>query len=333
MGTYVLRRLLYALPVLAGISVFTFAFLHVSGDPCTAILGERYTPARCEEVRLRYGLDQPFVVQYVRYVRRVLSGDLGRSILTKRPVGSELREHFPATVELSLAAMTIAILVGIPLGTAAAAHHNSALDLGAMVVALVGVSMPVFWLGLMLIYVFAFQFGWFPTSGRISIDSALQTRTNFVLLDSLLSGDLTAMLDALHHLALPAIALSTIPAAFIARITRSGMLDVLGQDYVRTARAKGLAERAVVLRHALRNALLPVVTVIGLQIGFLLAGAVLTETIFAWPGVGRWVVHAIQANDIPVVQAGVLVFATVFVLVNLAVDVSYAWLDPRIRFQ
>lgn len=332
MSSYIVRRILYTIPVLFGISLFTFAFLRVTGDPCAALLGERYTTARCDEIRTRYGLDQPLVMQYGRYVQSVLSGDLGRSILTKRPVASELGDYFPATVELALAAMSIAVLVGVPLGVIAAARHNSVLDLAAMVVALVGVSMPVFWLGLMLVYVLAFRMGLFPTSGRLAFDVELHSVTNLYVLDSLLTGNWPVLRDALHHLALPALALSTIPSAFIARITRSAMLDVLSTDYVRTARAKGLSERAVIARHALANALLPVVTIIGLQAGFLLAGAVLTETIFAWPGMGRWVVNAISANDVPVVQAGVLVFATVFVLVNLVVDISYAYLDPRIRY-
>jgi peptide/nickel transport system permease protein len=229
--------------------------------------------------------------------------------------------------------MTLAVLVGVPLGVAAAWRHNSVLDLGSMVVALVGVSMPVFWLGLMMIYLFAFRLEWFPTGGRLGPGVEIETVTNLYVLDSILTSNWAALRDALHHLALPAIALSSIPTAIIARITRSAMLDVLGQDYIRTARAKGLRERVVVGRHALANALLPVVTVVGLQTGFLLSGAVLTETIFAWPGMGRWVVTAISSNDVPVVQGGVLVFATVFVLANLLVDLSYGWLDPRIRLQ
>lgn len=332
MTTFIARRVLLTIPVFFGITLITFMFLKVTGDPCTALLGERYTPARCAEIRARYGLDQHPVEQYARYLRTTFGGDLGRSILTKRPVQSELAEVFPATVELALAAMAIAVLVGIPLGILAAARHNTGVDLGAMVVALVGVSMPVFWLGLMLLYVFAFQLGWFPIGGRLSPGMQLDSVTGFYLVDAILTGNGAAFRDALHHLVLPALALSTIPAAIIARITRSAMLDVLGQDYVRTARAKGLGERAVILRHALANAMLPVVTVIGLQTGFLLSGAVLTETIFSWPGVGRWVVQGISSNNVPVVQAGVLVFALVFVIVNLLVDLSYAWLDPRIRF-
>jgi peptide/nickel transport system permease protein len=332
MTAFIIRRLLLTIPVLFGITLVTFAFLKVTGDPCAALLGERYTPARCVEIRIQYGLDQPPWVQYGRYVGTTLSGDLGRSILTRRPITSEIRIVFPATVELALTAMIIAVFAGIPLGVLSAARHNSKTDLGSMVVALVGVSMPVFWLGLMLIYIFAFKLGWFPTGGRLSSGIDLEVTTGLYLVDSLLSYNWDAFWDALHHLILPAIALATIPLAITARITRSAMLDVLGQDYIRTARAKGLTEQVVVRRHALANAMLPVVTVVGLQVGFLLAGAVLTETIFAWPGMGRWIVSAISANDVPVVQAGVLIFASVFVLVNLVVDISYAWLDPRIRY-
>ncbi len=300
--------------------------------PCAALLGERYTAQRCEEITERYGLNDHPIVQYRRYLGLTLSGDLGNSILTKRPVTGELLRVFPATAELALAAMLFAVIAGIPLGVIAAARHNSSVDLGAMIFALIGVSMPVFWLGLMLVYVLAFKLGWFPTHGRLSSGVELETITNLYVVDSLLTGNMAALRDSLHHIALPAFALSTIPAAIIARITRSAMLEALGQDYVRTAHAKGLSEFRVVSRHALSNALLPVVTVIGLQTGFLLSGAVLTETIFAWPGMGRWIVSAISANDTPVVLGGVLVFATVFVLINLVVDVSYAWLDPRIRY-
>jgi peptide/nickel transport system permease protein len=335
MLTYILRRLLMTLPVLFGISLVTFSFMKITGDkggPCAALLGERYTQARCEEIKERYGLDDHPVIQYQRYLQTTLSGDLGRSILTKRPVANELKNVLPATIELSAAAMLLAIVVGIPLGVIAAARHNTVFDLGAMVVALIGVSMPVFWLGLMMIYILAFTLGWFPTSGRLSSGIAIDNVTGMYVIDSLLAGDIKAFKDVLHHLALPALALSTIPSAIIARITRSAMLDALGQDYVRTARAKGLRELVVVGKHALANAMLPVVTVIGLQTGFLLSGAVLTETIFAWPGMGRWIVSAISANDTPVVQGGVLVFASIFVIINLLVDISYVWLDPRIRY-
>ncbi len=339
MISYAVRRILLAVPVLIGISVVTFAFLQVTGDPCSALLGERYTQERCDEIYERYGLNDNVVVRYVRYVDSLLHGDLGRSITSKRPVTKELAERFPATVELALAAMLLAVLASIPLGVIAAARHNSPIDLGAMVAALVGVSMPVFWLGLMLAWLFGYKLGWFPTNGRLTagvtppdvVAFGRDVSTGLYVLDSILSRDTATLKDALYHLFLPALALSTIPAAIIARITRSSMLDVLHQDYVRTARAKGLAEKAVVGRHALANAMLPVVTVVGLQLGFLLSGAVLTETIFSWPGMGQWVVDAIPANDIPVVQSAVLVFALVFVGVNLVVDLSYSWLDPRLR--
>lgn len=332
---FISRRLLAALPVLLGISLLTFGFLKLTGAKggiCAAILGERYTEERCQLIKERYGWDAPVPVQYARYLGRTLSGDLGSSMVTRRAVLAELRERFPATVELSLVAMLLAVLVGVPLGILAAARHNSWLDLGAMMAALGGVSMPVFWLGLMLIYVLAVRLDLFPTSGRLSSGVSFPLRSHLYVVDSLLAGNWRAFVDVLHHLCLPALALSTIPASIIARIARSAMLDVLGQDYIRTARAKGLSERVVILRHGLANALLPVVTVIGLQTGYLLSGAVLTETIFAWPGVGSWMVTAIGSNDLPVVQGGVLIFALVFVLINLMVDISYAWLDPRIRY-
>jgi peptide/nickel transport system permease protein len=333
MLSYILRRVLYTVPVIIGITLVTFLLLMATGDPCVAILGDHYSEERCEEVRERYGLDQPVLLQYANYLGRLVQGDLGASIRTKRPVTTEMAEVFPATVELALAAMWLAVLVGIPLGLLAAARHNSATDLGAMVLAMLGVSMPVFWLGLMLAYVFGYRLDLFPISGRLSTGVQIEVITGLYLVDSVVAANWVAFKDALHHLVLPAVALSTIPAAIIARITRSSMLDVLGQDYIRTARAKGLPERVVVLRHALANAMLPVVTVVGLQVGFLLSGAVLTETIFAWPGMGRWVILGIPAHDIPVVQGGVLHFALVFVGVNLLVDISYAFLDPRIHYQ
>jgi peptide/nickel transport system permease protein len=252
--------------------------------------------------------------------------------MTRSPVTSELRLFFPATIELALAAMIIAVLVGLPLGALAGYRHNTFVDLTTMFGSLIGVSMPIFWLALMLLWVFGLKLDWFPTTGRIDTDAELRTITNLYVVDSILTLNGEALISALHHLALPAFALSTIPTAFIARITRSAMLDVLGEDYIRTARSKGLSERLVVARHALGNAMLPVLTVIGLQTGSLLAGAILTETIFAWPGIGRWIVNAIVARNFPVVQAGVLVFALVFVLVNLIVDISYVWIDPRIKY-
>jgi peptide/nickel transport system permease protein len=307
--------------------------LLLTGDPTGAIAGEHATPELRAAIRERYGLDDPVYIQYGRFLSLIFQGELGTSIMTKIPVMTELKQFMPATVELAMAAMTIAVIVGIPLGVIAAYRHNSFIDLNTTVLALVGVSMPIFWLALMLLWVFGLKLSWFPTTGRIDTSIELNTITNLYVLDSILTLNFEALKSSLHHLALPAIALATIPTAFIARITRSSMLDVLNAEYIRTARAKGVWEFTVVNRHALKNAMLPVITVIGLQTGFLLAGAILTETIFAWPGMGRWVTNAIVARNFPVVQAGVLVFALIFVFVNIIVDISYAWFDPRIRYQ
>jgi peptide/nickel transport system permease protein len=333
MTRYILRRLILLIPVILGVTFFAYAMLLATGDPTSALAGEHATPEMREAVRERLGLNDPLPIQYGRFLLRIVQGDLGRSIMTRTPVTTELRQFFPATIELAMAAMLIAVVVGVPLGAVAGYRHNTYVDLGTMFGSLVGVSMPIFWLALMLLWVFGLKLGWFPTTGRIDSDVGLRTITNLYVLDSLLTGNFPALISSLHHLALPALALATIPTAFIARITRSAMLDVLGEDYIRTARSKGLRERVVIARHSLKNAMLPVVTVIGLQTGFLLAGAILTETIFAWPGMGRWIVNAIVARNFPVVQAGVLVFALIFVVVNLLVDVSYAWLDPRIHYE
>lgn len=332
MAQYVIRRLLLAIPVLFGVTFIAYSMLLMTGDPTAALAGEHATPELRAALRERLGLDDPLPIQYGRFLMRLAEGDLGTSIMTRSPVASELKLFFPATIELALSAIILAILVGIPLGMLAGYYHNTFIDLGTTFGALVGVSMPIFWLGLMLLWVFGLRLGWFPTTGRIGSGVELERITNFYIIDSLLTSNVPALLSALHHLALPAFALATIPTAFIARITRSAMLEVLGEDYIRTARAKGLRERLVVSRHALKNAMLPVVTVIGLQIGLLLAGAILTETIFAWPGMGRWIVNAIVARNFPVVQTGVLVFALIFVAVNLVVDISYAWFNPRIRY-
>jgi len=333
MTQYIIRRLLLAIPVIIGVTFVAYAMLLFTGDPTTALVGERATPELQALIRERYGLDDPIYIQYGRFLSLIVQGDLGINIFTKIPVMAELRQFFPATLELALTAMTIAVIVGIPLGVIAAYRHNSFIDLNTTILALVGVSMPIFWLALMLLWVFGLKLDWFPTSGRIDPSVELNTITNLYVLDSILTLNFEALKSSLHHLALPAIALATIPTAFIARITRSSMLDVLNAEYVRTARAKGVLEFTVVNRHALKNAMLPVITVIGLQTGFLLGGAILTETIFAWPGMGRWVTNAIVARNFPVVQAGVFVFALIFVFVNIIVDISYAWFDPRIRFQ
>jgi peptide/nickel transport system permease protein len=333
MSQYILRRLLLAVPVIIGVTFVAYAMLLMTGDPTSALAGEHATPELRAAIRERYGLDDPIYIQYWRFISQLVEGDLGTSIMTKTPVLVELKQFFPATVELALAAMTIAVIFGIPLGVIAAYRHNTFVDLNTTILALIGVSMPIFWLALMLLWIFGLKLDWFPTTGRIDSSIELNTITNLYVLDSILTLNLEALISSLHHIALPAIALATIPTAFIARITRSSMLDVLNAEYIRTARAKGVLEFTVVNRHGLKNAMLPVITVIGLQTGFLLAGAILTETIFAWPGMGRWIVNAIVSRNFPVVQAGVLVFALIFVFVNISVDISYAWFDPRIRYQ
>jgi len=264
---------------------------------------------------------------------KVLRGDLGRSILSKRPISDEIRVRFPATIELSICALAVALVVGVPAGMISATRRNSIFDNVAMVGSLLGISMPIFWLGLMLNWLFAVQLGWLPSVTRLDAAIELQRITNLLILDSLLTGNAEALLNAVQHLILPAIALGTIPMAIIARMTRSAMLEVLEQDYVRTARAKGLKERVVITRHALKNALLPVITIVGLQVGVLLSGAVLTETIFAWPGIGRWLYLSILSRDYPIVQGMALFITVLFLLVNLLVDVSYALVDPRIRYE
>jgi len=332
MTQYLIRRLILAVPVLLGVTFFAYSMVLLSGDPAAALAGQHLTPEIREAVREKLGLDDPLPVQYVRFLGRLVQGDLGTSVTSRIPVAVELRLFLPATIELALYAMAIAIVVGVPLGIIAAYKHNSVTDLGTTFGSLVGVSMPIFWLALMMLWIFGLKLGWFPTGGRIDRSVDLQVITNIYTIDSIITLNFPALLSTLHHLTLPAIALATIPTAFITRITRSAMLDVLGENYVRTARAKGLEEKSVVSRHALKNAMLPVITVIGLQMGLLMTGAILTETIFAWPGMGRWVVNGIVARNFPVVQTGVMVFALIFVFVNLVVDVSYGWFNPRIRY-
>jgi ABC-type dipeptide/oligopeptide/nickel transport system permease component len=357
MTTYILRRILLSIPVLFGILFATFTLGRlIPGDPCRAILGEKATDAVCDEFIHRHGLDKPILVQFGYYVNEVAHGDFGRSFRFSKPVTELLIERLPITVELSIAALFVSILVGVPLGIISAIKHNTWVDVLTMLWANTGVSMPVFWLGLMLAYIFAlalkdtpFQL---PPSGRLSpglittpfyeiwnlrlaSGSVLHTIFDFVsrmnILNGLLSTDFALVKDAVVHLILPALALGTIPMALIARMTRSAMLEVLGQDYIRTARAKGLKQRVVVMKHAFRNALLPLVTVIGLSLGGLLGGAVLTETVFNLSGVGRILYDSITARDYGIVQAFTVVIAIFFVILNLIVDISYAYLDPRIR--
>lgn len=330
---YSARRLSSLVPVLIGLSLVVFAFVRaLPGGPAEALLGERANPTSRAQLERQLGLDQPLHVQYVGYLRTVARGDLGVSVRSRRPVLDELQERFPATVELSVAAMLFAVGAGIPLGFIAAKRAQGLLDHSSLAASLIGISFPVFFLALMLKYVFAVRLGWLPSIGRLDVTRSLAHPTNLYLLDALLAGDLGAFVDALRHLVLPAIALGTIPLAIIARITRAATLDVLNEDYVRTARAKGLASLIVDRRHILANALLPVATVIGLQTGLLLTGAVLTETVFAWPGVGSWILDAIRFRDYAVLQAGILFFVMVVVVINLLVDLSYALLNPRIRY-
>ncbi len=335
MWLYLAKRCLGLIPVVLGITLFVFLLLHlIPGDPAIVLLGERATPEQVIALRQQLGLEQPLPLQYVRFLMQLLQGDLGRSILSGVPVADELRFRFPATVELALGAIAIAIALGIPSGILAALRKNSGLDHGMMMASLVGVSLPVYWLGLLLIYLFAVHLQWLPASGRLSIDAGFtgQSWTGFYVLDALLQLNLPLLRDVLGHLVLPAVTLSTIPLAILARITRSALLETLSQDYIRTARAKGVPAFWVIGRHALKNALLPISTLIGLQFGTLLGGAILTETIFAWPGIGSWIYEGILTRDYPVVQGGVMVVAIAFVLVNLIVDITYAWIDPRIRW-
>lgn len=334
MGKFIVRRLLLLVPILLGLSLLIFLFIRLlPGDPASAILGERATPENVERVRVALGLDRPLPEQYVDYVGGLLRLDLGRSFITNRDVVDDFLQRFPATFELTSAAMIFALSLGIPLGMLTAKRRGSWLDQVGSVVSLIGISIPIFFLGLMLKYLFAIEWPILPDSGRIDLVSYSFPRiTNMMTVDALLAGDPGGFVDALRHLILPGVALGTIPLAIIMRITRASVVDVLNEDYVRTANAKGLSARIVDNRHVLRNALLPVVTVIGLQTGLLLGGAILTETIFGWGGVGKWIYDAVVTSDYQVIQSGVLLLALIFVLVNLVVDVSYALLNPRIRY-
>ncbi|MGH2749077.1 MAG: ABC transporter permease [Actinomycetota bacterium] len=331
---YIARRLLLLIPILIGLSILVFVFIRaLPGGPAIALLGERATEESVEAIERELGLDRPLHVQYFKYAGNLVTGDLGSSISTRRPVSEELVQRFPATVELGLAAMLFAIVVGVPLGYVAAKRYQGVVDQLSLVGSLIGISFPIFFLALILKFVFAVKLGWLPSIGRIDVTRALDHPTNFYVLDAIVAGDMGALVDVLKHLVLPAIALGTIPLAIVARITRAATLDVMNEDYVRTARAKGLDPMVVDRRHILRNAMLPVVTVVGLQTGLLLTGAVLTETVFAWNGVGLWMLNAIRFRDFAVLQGGILFFAVVVVVVNLLVDISYAFLNPRIRYR
>jgi peptide/nickel transport system permease protein len=333
MTRYVIRRLLLALPVLLGIMTAVFVLLQmIPGDPAIALAGEKASVEQVERVREEFGLNRPLPVQYAYFLKSAFTLNFGDSLRTHQPVAGELRQFFGATIELSVAALIIALVVGIPAGVVAATHRGSSLDYGTMIVALIGISTPVFWSGIVLIYILSFRLGIFPIGGIIGTGIKLDRITDAYVLDSLLTANWPALRSSLYHLILPAFVLSTIPMAIIARMTRSSMLEVLGQDYLRTARAKGLEDRLVIARHALKNALIPIVTAIGLQFGGLISGAFLTETVFGRPGLGRYVVAAIGARDYPAIQGTVLVVAIAFVLINLLVDVAYAAIDPRIHY-
>jgi len=330
---FLLTRVSLLVPTFIGMTLLAFFLIRlVPGDPIETMAGERgIDPERHAQLRAAYGFDKPVIVQYGIYIGRVLHGDLGKSLVTQESVANEFLALFPATVELAVCAIAFALLLGLPAGILAAVRRNSIFDHGVMATSLTGYSMPIFWWGLLLILFFSVQLGWTPVSGRIAVQYFVEPETGFLLIDALRAGDTGAFWSALHHLVLPAIVLGTVPLAVIARMTRSAMLEVLGEDYIRTARAKGLSRFRVVGLHALRNALIPVVTVIGLQVGVLFTGAILTETIFSWPGVGKWLIEAIGRRDYPVLQGGMLLLGGIVMLVNLLVDVAYGVINPRIR--
>ena len=330
---FILTRVSLVVPTFIGITLLVFVLIRlIPGDPIETMAGERgVDPVQHERLRHEYGFDRPVLVQYGLYLSRLVHGDLGRSIVTQKSVIAEFKELFPATVELSLCAILFALCIGLPAGIIAAVRRNSVCDHGVMALSLTGYSMPIFWWGLLLILLFSVQLGWTPVSGRIAVLYFIEPKTGFLLIDSLIAGDFGAFQSALSHLVLPAIVLGTVPLAVIARMTRSAMLEVLGEDYIRTARAKGLSRFRVIAIHAFRNALIPVVTVIGLQVGALFTGAILTETIFSWPGVGKWLIEGIGRRDYPVLQGGTLMIGAIIMTVNLLVDVAYGIINPRIR--
>jgi peptide/nickel transport system permease protein len=334
MGRYLARRILQMVPVLLGVSVFVFVGMHIiPGDVATMLLGDKATPQDLERLQRELGLDQPIYVQYYRWISKAVQGDFGISLRTRQPVWREVWWALPMTIELSVVSLLISVLVGLPIGVLAAIRQYSLFDTASMLVVLFGVSMPIFWTGLVLMMVFGGTLHWFPIGGILDDGISLERITGIHVVDALLQGNWEAFTSAARHLVLPAIALGSIAMATVARMSRSTMLEILRQDYVRTARAKGLAERIVIVRHALRNTLIPVVTIIGLQMGLLLSGAVLTETVFALPGLGRLAITSLLARDYAIVQAVVLITALMIVVLNLVVDLLYAYLDPRIKYK
>ncbi|MGP4079779.1 ABC transporter permease [Pseudalkalibacillus sp. R45] len=334
MFAYTIRRILMLIPVLIGMSLIVFFLIRaIPGDPAQIILGQQASKEAVAQLRDSLGLDEPWYTQYFIYMKDLLTGDLGNSIRTHAPISDEIWPYFAATLELSLFAMIIAVVIGVNAGIISAWFQNSWFDYVAMLLALIGVSMPIFWLGLMEQWAFAVEWNIFPTSGRESILNPVDSITNLYIIDTIIQGRFDQLQTVLKHLVLPGLALATIPMAIIARMTRSSMLEVMRSDYIRTARAKGLRMFWVVYKHSLKNAFIPVLTVIGLQMGLLLGGAILTETIFSWPGIGRYIYDAIGFRDYPVIQSGILVIALVFVTINLLVDLLYAAIDPRIKYQ
>jgi peptide/nickel transport system permease protein len=330
---YVVRRLLLIVPILFGLSILVFFWVRaLPGTPAESLLGERATPELVEAYKDRYGLNDPIYKQYGRQLKSWAEGDLGTSVATHRPVTDEIRDRFPATIELAVFALIFATSLGVPLGFVAAKKYGSVVDHASLLISLIGISIPVFVLGIILKYVFSVRLGWLPGTGRIDVTITAEHPTGFYILDAIITRDWSTLWDVTKHLILPAIALGSIPLAIVARITRASVLDVQNEDYVRTARAKGLPPMIVDRRHILRNAALPISTIIGLQVGLLLSGAVLTETVFSYPGMGRWLAEAIFNRDYSVLQGGILFVAFVFVFVNLAVDILYALINPRIRY-
>jgi peptide/nickel transport system permease protein len=334
MLAYVIRRLLLTVPVLLGMTLIVFSIIHaIPGDPAQTILGERASEESLERLREGLGLNNPWYIQYGIYLKNLLSGDLGVSLKTKVPITQEIFPFLAATLELTLVSLIIAVVVGVNAGIISAWKQNTWIDYTGMLIALIGVSMPIFWLGLMEQWIFAQKLQWLPSIGRMNPREPIEVITYLYSLDTILAGNWKGFWDVFRHLILPGIALGTIPMALIARITRSSMLEVMRSDYVRTAKAKGLHDFVVVYKHALKNAFIPILTVIGLQLGLLLGGAVLTETIFGWPGVGRYIYEAISFRDYPVIQSGIFIVALLFVLINLIVDLLYAYIDPRINYR
>jgi peptide/nickel transport system permease protein len=333
MLTYTIRRLLMLIPVLFGMTLVVFFIIRaIPGDPAQVILGQQATKEAIAALTEKLGLNDPWYLQFVEYVKGLLTGDLGESLRSSTPISEEIWPYLAATLELSLAAMIIAIVIGVNAGIISAWFQNSWFDYIAMVVALIGISIPVFWLGLMEQWLFSLELGWLPSTGRENVRDPVEAITNLYLIDTLLNGRWDQFGEVARHLILPSVTLATIPMAIIARITRSSMLEVMRSDYIRTARAKGMRMFWVVYKHSLKNAVIPVLTVIGLQIGLLLGGAILTETIFGWPGIGRYIYEAIGFRDYPVIQTGILIIAAIFILINLVVDLLYVAIDPRIKY-